>query len=59
MARFLVLYRPNLTTPWPAGPKRAAEIIEAMLEDRERYKEAGIITDGGFFMNGNSVFFHL
>lgn len=57
MARFLVLYRPNLAASGPVDPKRAAEIIEAMLEDGERFMEAGIITDSGFFMDGNSGFF--
>jgi hypothetical protein len=57
MARFLVLWRPSVAVPWPADPKRAAEIVEAMLEDGERYTEARIITDGGFFMDGNSGFF--
>jgi len=54
MTKFLVLFRRNMLAPWPADRREIAENTEAMLEAIERYMDAGIVTENGFFIDGDS-----
>ena len=57
MTKFLVLWSRNMLAPWPADRREIAENIEAMFEATERYMDAGMVTENGFFIDGNSGYF--
>jgi hypothetical protein len=54
MAKFLVFWRRNMLAPWPADRREIAENTEAMFEAIERYMDAEMITENGFFVDGDS-----
>jgi hypothetical protein len=57
MAKFLVMWRRNMLAPWPADRREIVESIEAMFEATERYADAGMVTENGFFIDADSGFF--
>jgi hypothetical protein len=54
MTKFLVLWRRNMLAPWPNDRREIAENMEAMFEAIERYVDAGMVKENGFFVDGDS-----
>jgi hypothetical protein len=54
MTKFLVLWKRNMLAPWPTDRREIAENMEAMFAAIERYIEAGIVRQHGFFTDGDS-----
>jgi len=44
----------NMLAPWPTDRREITENTEAMFEAIERYMDAGIVTENGFFIDGDS-----
>jgi hypothetical protein len=57
MTKFLVLWSRNMLAPWPADRREVAENIEAMFEAIERYMDAGVVKENGFFIDADSGYF--
>ena len=57
MTNFLVLWSRNMLAPWPADRREIAENVEAMFEAIERYMDIHMVTENGFFIDGDSGYF--
>lgn len=52
MARYLVLWRPNLVAPWPTDPAKYLELEEKMWAGMEGLMKRGEIKELGYFTSG-------
>ncbi len=54
MTKFQILWRRNVLVPWPADRREIAVNLEEMFDAIERYMDAGMITENGFFVDAHS-----
>lgn len=54
MARFLVLWRMNLSAPWPTDPIEALKLNEMMWAAIDGFMKEGVIEDFGNFPDATS-----
>lgn len=46
-----------MLAPWPADRREILENVEAMFEAIERYMDAGMVKENGFFIDADSGYF--
>ena len=54
MTKFQILWRRSMLAPWPADRRKIAENLEEMFDAIERYMDAGMIKENGFFVDAHS-----
>lgn len=54
MSRFLILWRMNLSAPWPTDPSESLKLNEMMWAAIDAFKAEGVIEDFGNFPDGTS-----
>jgi hypothetical protein len=52
VAKYLILWRSNLTAPWPVDPAKYLELEEKMWAGIEGLMKRGEIKETGYFPNG-------
>ena len=54
MTKFQIVWRRNVQAPWPADRTKIAENLDEMFDAIERYMDAGMIKENGFFVDAHS-----
>jgi len=54
VARFLTLWRLNMSAPWPMDPSKALELNEKMWAAMDDSMKKGLVKDYGIFPDGTA-----
>jgi len=54
MAKYLIIWRPNPSAPWPLDPAAVTQLGEMMFASMDEALKSGLILECGYFLNGTS-----